>query len=150
MEKTKVEKPPRKSSALNRFKKNVIGNLTNQALVEAGYSDLIPIDKIRLLNRAYPIIWENLILEPLYQQYNCVSFEEQERFKKRKGIQQEYNRMVDELIIQMNSGELDDQQYFREDLTAMLINAIQAAASTFEGGNDNNVEINENIGEFEE
>ncbi len=150
MEKTKVEKPPRKSSALNRFKKNVIGNLTNQALVEAGYSDLIPIDKIRLLNRAYPIIWENLILEPLYQQYNCVSFEEQERFKKRKGIQQEYNRMVDELIIQMNSGELDDQQHFREDLTAMLINAIQAAASTFEGGNDNNVEINENIGEFEE
>ena len=150
MEKTKVEKPPRKSSALNRFKKNVIGNLTNQALVEAGYSDLIPIDKIRLLNRAYPIIWENLILEPLYQQYNCVSFEEQERFKKRNGIQQEYNRMVDELIIQMNSGELDDQQHFREDLTAMLINAIQAAASTFEGGNDNNVEINENIGEFEE
>ena len=150
MEKTKVEKPPRKSSALNRFKKNVIGNLTNQALVEAGYSDLIPIDKIRLLNRAYPIIWENLILEPLYQQNNCASFENQERFKKIKGIQQEYNRMVDELIIQMNSGELDDQQHFREDLTAMLINAIQAVASTFEGGNDNNVEINENIGEFEE
>ena len=139
-------KPQRKQSALNRFKKNVIGNLTNQAIVQAGYDDLIPIDKIRLLNRAYPIVWEQLILEPLYNQFYLTTFEEQERFKKRKDIQAHYNRVVDELLVQMNSGELDDQQHFKEDLTGLLINAITMAASTFEdGGNEDNDDISNEV-----
>ena len=44
----------------------------------------------------------------------------------------------------MNSGELDDQQHFREDLTKLLIDAISAAAGTFENreATDMNNEVN--------
>ena len=68
-------------------------------MVETGFSELIPIDKIRLLNRTYPIMWETLILNKLYQKYNCFDEDEQNQLKKSKNIQNEYNILVDEVVV---------------------------------------------------
>ena len=125
-------KKKRKLSALNKFKKYVISKSTDEALAEADYSDLIPIDKIRLLNRVYPIMWDNLVLQPLFEKYGCNGSLEQEQFKNQKNIQKFYNEMVDEIIHNLKSGELDDRQHLREDITFMLIDAIKEAAKTFD------------------
>lgn len=127
---------PRKLSALNKFKKSVLGKITEQALIEADFHDLIAIDKIRLLNRAYPIIWDNLVLEPLYARHNCQTPEEQNALKKSKEIQIEYNEIVDGLINQMHSGEKDDQQHFMQDIQEMFVEAIRVAAETFDKNDD--------------
>ena len=139
MQKTQT-KQPRKISALNRFKKEILSKISDQALVQSDYNDLIPIDKIRLLNRVYPLMWDSLILQPLYQKYNCSNdYEAQNQLKKKKDIQNDYHQMIDELIGQMNSGELDDQQHFLEDLTAMMIESIQMAARSFDEADDNTI-----------
>ena len=122
----------RRLSALNRFKKEILKPITDEAIAESGFSDLISIDKIRLLNRVYPILWNNLILEPLYREHNLTTDEEQNKFKNNKKVQNEYNRMVDQILEEMNSGELDDQQHYKEDLTSMFIQAIEMAAKTFD------------------
>ena len=140
LEKNK-EKPPRKLSALNKFKKNVLGKLTEQALVEADFHDLIAIDKIRLLNRTYPIIWDNLVLEPVYRNHNCSTPEEQNAIKKSKGIQTEYNQIVDDIINKMHSSEKDDQQHYIEDIKDMFIEAIKVASKTFDGADDDDDDI---------
>ena len=125
-------KRPRKLSALNKFKKYVISKSTEQALIDADFSDLIPIDKIRLLNRAYPIMWNQLVLQPLFEKYGCHGTHEQELFKKQRNIQTFYNEMVDEIIHNLKSGELDDRQHLREDITEIVISAIRTAAKTFD------------------
>ncbi len=126
------KKEPRKLSALNKLKKYVLSPITEQAMAETDYYDLIPVDKMRLLNKAYPIIWEQLVLKPLYQKYGCRSAEDQERLKAKRNIQLEYNLQVDSIIDQMKSGELDDQEHFKEDLAAAFAKAIQSAAQTFD------------------
>lgn len=74
----------RRISALNIFKKEILKPITDEAIAESGFSDLISIDKIRLLNRVYPILWNNLILEPLYREHNLTTDEQQNKFKNNK------------------------------------------------------------------
>ena len=70
-------KPARKLSALNKFKKFVFNkNITDLAIAETPYIDLIPVDKMRLYNKAFPIVWEQLIVEPIYQKYQCATDED--------------------------------------------------------------------------
>ncbi len=133
-------KKPRKLSALNKFKKYVISKSTEQALIDADFSDLIPIDKIRLLNRAYPIMWDNLVLQPLYEKHGIRDPHEQEKFKRQKNIQELYNEMVDQIIHDLKTGELDDRQHYREDITEIVTDAIRTAAKTFDAPDEDNEE----------
>ena len=139
------QKGTRKLSALNKLKKYVLSKSTEKALIETDFADLIPVDKMRLLNKAYPIVWNQLVLEPLYKKYNCNSLEEQEHLKSRKNIQLEYHIIVDDIIEQSKEGELDDQEHFRDDITTILISAIQQAAKEF-GMDNNDVADDEEIG----
>mgnify|MGYP001094490647 CR=1 FL=1 len=111
----------RKLSALNRFKKYIVGPLTELALAETEYVDLIPLDKMRLLNKAYPIVWQEMVV-------NKVSMD---NINSRK-LQVEFNNQVDEILEQMKAGELDDQEHYREDIVNLLRNAIDEAAKSFE------------------
>lgn len=47
--------------------------MSEKALADTDYSDLIAVDKMRLLNKAYPLVWNKMILQPLYQQNNLQS-----------------------------------------------------------------------------
>lgn len=130
-------KPARKLSALNKFKKYVFNKtITDLAIAETPYIDLIPVDKMRLYNKAFPIVWEQLILEPIYQKYQCATDEDRENIRNKRNIQLEYNLMVDNLIDQMKAGELDDQEHFREDLVNLFIEALNAAAQEFESDSE--------------
>ena len=123
----------RKLSALNRFKKYIVGPLTELALAETEYVDLIPLDKMRLLNKAYPIVWDEMVLKQLYQKYGCENNEEeQEKLKNKKNIQADYTLQVDSIIDEMNEGELDDQEHYREDLASLFTEALNEAAETFQ------------------
>lgn len=122
----------RKLSALNRFKKFVVGPLTELALAETEYVDLVPLDKMRLLNKAYPIVWQELVV-------NKVSME---NLNSRK-LQVEFNNQVDEILEQMKAGELDDQEHFRDDIVNLLRNAIEEAAKSFEKEYDDDAEDDE-------
>lgn len=143
-----VSKPPsRKLSALNKFKKYVFNkNITDLAIAETDYIDLIPVDKLRLLNKTYPIVWEKLVLTPIYQKYNCTTEEEKEKIKSKKNIQLDYNLQVDSIIEQSKEGELDDQEHFRDDLVAIFIEALNEAAQEF-GGDDEEEEEEAEEGE---
>ena len=44
----------------------------------------------------------------------------------------------------MKSGELDDQQHFKEDLTEMMINALNTAVKTFDSDEEEEDDIDEN------
>lgn len=145
-------KKTRKLSALNRFKKFVLGKITEKAFAETQYIDLISIDKMRLLNKAYPLIWEELVLNPLYEEHNLTSQEEKEQFKNQKNVQKEYNKQVDNLLEQMKEGELDDQEHFLEDLTELMKQALDIAAESFGGDDDDEEEeeVNETAIENEE
>ena len=138
IKKLEKSKKTRKLSALNKFKKYVISKSTEQALIDADYSDLIPIDKIRLLNRAYPIMWDNLVLQPLYEKHGIRDPREQEAFKRQKDIQEYYHEMVDSIIHDLKNGELDDRQHYREDITEIVTEAIRTAAKTFDAPDDEN------------
>lgn len=127
-----AQKEPKKLSALNKFKKEIISPITEQALSETDYVDLIPVDKMRLLNKTYPIIWEKLVLEPLYTKYNCETEEDKEKLKNKKNIQADYTLQVDSIIDEMNEGELDDQEHYREDLASLFTEALIEAAETFQ------------------
>ena len=122
------KKEGRKLSALNKLKKYVLSKSTEQALAETDFSDLIPVDKMRLLNKAYPIVWDKLVLQPLYQKYNCTTEDAKRKLLNKRNIQLEYNIIVDGIIDEMKEGELDDQEHFREDITTILAHAIQTAA----------------------
>ena len=111
----------RKLSALNRFKKFVVGPLTEQSLAETEYVDLIPLDKMRLLNKAYSIVWQEMVV-------NKVSMENINS----KRLQEEFNNQVDEILEQMKAGEKDDQEHYRDDIINLLRNAIDEAAKSFE------------------
>ncbi len=130
------QKEPKKLSALNKFKKYVLSKVTEPALAETDFIDLIPVDKMRLLNKAYPIVWDQLVLEPIYQKYNCDTPEKREALRNKRNIQLDYNLQVDEIIDQMKEGELDDQEHLREDLTKILIAAIKTAAASFGSNED--------------
>ena len=131
------EKGGRKLSALNKFKKYVLSKSTEQALAETDFSDLIPVDKMRLLNKAYPIVWDEMVLKQLYQKYGCENNEEeQEKLKNKKNIQLEYQIIVDNIIDESKAGELDDQEHFREDITKILCYAIREAAKGFKSDDD--------------
>lgn len=125
------QKKTRKLSAMNRFKKYIVGPVNDLAFAETDYIDLIPVDKMRLLTQAYPIVWEKMVLQPLYEKNKLSTVEEQDKFRKKKNIQTEYNAQVDNIIQQMKQGELDDQEHFREDLTNLLRQAILTAAESF-------------------
>ena len=131
-----AKKPTRKLSALNKFKKYVVGPLTDEAIAETDYIELIPVDKMRLLNQAYPIVWDELVLQPLYEKYNLKTAQQQKAFKAKRNIQLEYNLQVDSIIDQMKEGEADDQEHFHEDLVNLLKDAIEVAAESFEGDDD--------------
>lgn len=146
----KQTKKTRKLSALNRFKKFVLGKITEKAFAETQYIDLISIDKMRLLNKAYPLIWEELILNPLYEEHNLSTQEEKEQFKNRKDVQKEYNKQVDKLLEQMKEGELDDQEHFLEDLTDLMKQALDIAAESFGGDEEEEEEVHEDVIENEE
>ena len=131
------EKGGRKLSALNKFKKYVLSKSTEQALAETDFSDLIPVDKMRLLNKAYPIVWDEMVLKQLYQKYGCENNEEeQEKLRNKKNIQLEYQIIVDNIIDESKAGELDDQEHFREDITKILCYAIREAAKGFKSDED--------------
>ncbi|KAK8895985.1 hypothetical protein M9Y10_013871 [Tritrichomonas musculus] len=130
------EKGSRKLSALNKFKKYVLSKSTEQALAETDFSDLIPVDKMRLLNKAYPIVWEEMVLKQLYKKYGCETEEEQEKLRNKKNIQLEYQIIVDNIIDESKAGELDDQKHFREDITKILSYAIREAAKGFKNDDD--------------
>ena len=130
------KKEGRKLSALNKLKKYVLSKSTEQALAETDFSDLIPVDKMRLLNKAYPIVWNQLVLQPLFKKYNCTSEEEKKKLTSKRNIQLEYNIIVDNIIDEMKSGELDDQEHFREDITAILASAIKTATKEFASGEE--------------
>lgn len=131
------QKEPKKLSALNKFKKEIISPITEQALADTEYVDLIPVDKMRLFNKAYPIIWETLVLKPIYKKYDCEDDEEeQQKLREKKNIQFEYNLQVDSIIEQMNAGELDDQEHYKEDLASLFTDALNEAASTFKKTED--------------
>ena len=115
----------RKLSALNRFKKYIVGPLTELALAETEYVDLIPLDKMRLLNKAYPIVWQEMVV-------NKVSMD---NINSRK-LQVEFNNQVDEILEQMKAGEKDDQEHYRDDIINLLRNAIDEAAKSFETEGD--------------
>ena len=132
-----TSKPARKLSALNKFKKYVFNkSITDLAIAETPYIDLIPVDKMRLYNKAFPIVWEQLVLEPIYQKYQCATEEDRENIRNKRNIQLEYNLMVDNLIDQMKAGELDDQEHFREDLVNLFIEALHNAAQEFESDSE--------------
>ncbi len=132
-----TSKPARKLSALNKFKKYVFNkSITDLAIAETPYIDLIPVDKMRLYNKAFPIVWEQLVLEPIYQKYECATEEDRENIRNKRNIQLEYNLMVDNLIDQMKAGELDDQEHFREDLVNLFIEALHNAAQEFESDSE--------------
>ncbi|WP_295163650.1 hypothetical protein [uncultured Brachyspira sp.] len=130
------EKSGRKLSALNKFKKYVLSKSTEQALAETDFSDLIPVDKMRLLNKAYPIVWEEMVLKQLYKKYGCNTEEEQTKLRNKKNIQLEYQIIVDNIIDESKEGELDDQEHFREDITKILCYAIREAAKGFKNDDD--------------
>ena len=134
------EKGGRKLSALNKFKKYVLSKSTEQALAETDFADLIPVDKMRLLNKAYPIVWEEMVLKQLYKKYNCNSEEEQTKLRNKKNIQLEYQIIVDNIIDESKAGELDDQEHFREDITKILAYAIREAAKGFKSDDDDDKE----------
>lgn len=131
------DKEPKKLSALNKFKKEIISPISDQALADTDYVDLIPVDKLRLYNKAYPIIWERLVLNPIYKKYDCEDdVDKQQKLKEKKNIQYEYNLQVDSLIEQMNEGELDDQEHFKEDIASLFAEALNQAAGSFKKTDD--------------
>lgn len=91
---------------------------------------------MRLLNKAYPIVWEEMVLKQLYKKYNCNSEEEQTKLRNKKNIQLEYQIIVDNIIDESKAGELDDQEHFREDITKILAYAIREAAKGFKSDDD--------------
>lgn len=139
----KPEKKPRKLSALNKFKKYVMGRVTEKALAETNYVDLIPVDKMRLLCKAYPIVWNQLVLQPLYQEYGLTTEEEQRRYRGNKTTQEDYHKIVDGLIEKLKTGPKDDRQHFEEDIEQLLVAAIQQASSEFDDDDDGEEEITE-------
>ena len=138
-------KKERKLSALNKFKKFVLSKVTEKALADTDFSDLIAVDKMRLLNKAYPIVWSELILSPLYKQYNLSSIEQQKFYRSSRNVQEDYHMMVDKIIDQIKNGPLDERQHTLEDITSLMISAIKTAAEEFgsqEDYEDENEEIN--------
>ena len=138
-------KKERKLSALNKFKKFVLSKVTEKALADTDFSDLIAVDKMRLLNKAYPIVWSELILSPLYKQYNLSSIEQQKFYRSSRNAQEDYHMMVDKIIDQIKNGPLDERQHTLEDITSLMISAIKTAAEEFgsqEDYEDENEEIN--------
>lgn len=118
----------RKLSAQNKFKKYVLGPITEQATVNADYIAIKPVERIRLLSKAYAIMWEELILKPLYECNNCETEEQKANLKSQKNIQEIYNKQVRGIRKYKKKGELDDQEHFRDDLTIILTDAIKRAA----------------------
>lgn len=115
-------------SAINKFKKYVLGPITEQAIVNADIFGISSIDKMKLLNKAYNIVWEKIILEPLYKQNNCETEEDKKNLRTHKDIQDVYNKQVRAIRKYKKKGELDDQEHFRDDLTAILTDAIRKAS----------------------
>lgn len=105
--------------------------VSEKAIDEADFWDLVPIDKARLLTKAYSILWQQLVLEPLFEANNCRTEEEQRMFISQPQIQDLYSARVKMIRNEMKQGELDDQEHFMEDLTDTLTLAIQEAAKTF-------------------
>ena len=79
-----------------------------------------------------------IFLQTIMHFFECLIYapEEQNAIKKSKGIQTEYNQIVDDIINKMHSGEKDDQQHYTEDIKDMFVEAIKVASKTFEGADD--------------
>ena len=97
--------------------------MSEKALADTDYSDLIAVDKMRLLNK--------MILQPLYQQNNLQSDEQQNNYKRSKTAQKDYHEMVDKIIDQVKNAPLDDRQHTLEDITSLMISSIKTAANEF-------------------
>ena len=148
-QKTPPARKERKLSAVNKFKKYVLSNVTEKALADTDYSDLIAVDKMRLLNKAYPIVWNKLVLEPLYQQNNISSPEQQTMYSNQRNILRDYHSKVDEIINQVKNGPLDDRQHTLEDIQSLMISAIKTAAQEFGSPEDEDEYENEEVVEEE-
>ena len=118
--------------------------MSEKALADTDYSDLIAVDKMRLLNKAYPIVWNKMILQPLYQQNNLQSDEQQNNYKRSKTAQKDYHEMVDKIIDQVKNAPLDDRQHTLEDITSLMISSIKTAANEFGSQEDEYDDENEN------
>ena len=106
---------------------------------------------MRLLNKAYPIVWDEMVLKQLYQKYGCENNEEeQEKLRNKKNIQLEYQIIVDNIIDESKAGELDDQEHFREDITKILCYAIREAAKGFKSDDDDKKKSSKDEDEDEE
>ena len=115
-----------KKIIIMKWKNFQINNLP--ATVNADIFGISPVEKIKLLNKAYSIVWENIILEPLYKQNNCETEEDKKNLRAHKDIQDVYNKQVRAIRKYKKRGELDDQEHFRDDLTAILTDAIKKSS----------------------
>ena len=126
-----IAKNLNKLSAMNRFKKFIVGPVSEKAISNADYIDLKPIDKCKLLCRAYSLAWDQIVLGPLFKENHCTSKKDKQALISLDNIQDIYNMQIDSILKEMKQGELDDQEHFQEDLTNMLTNCVISAAKTF-------------------
>ncbi len=132
------------NSAYSKFKKKVF-SAKNTALTEMGLNNADKLQQMGLLNKAMSEIWQNEIIQKVYDKLNLTTQKDINKAKKTPAYKNELMATVDENIAQHR----DDRTYYHSLLTHAMVDVQNNRTQTPTENNSKSVKTTNNSNPYD-